>query len=138
MTGGDTEPGGGKVRVGDTDIGTSQWTPYQEYLKPQKAGASLLFGGMPQNIAGMAAGKDMSFGMPRGLTKKDSSALDDIAAYGKKSLDIIPIPGVYKALFRAGGDVVTKNRNPAEAAVDRLFISNKPKKTSRSKKRGRK
>ena len=133
----DNEIGSGKVRVGNQDINVNQWTPYQEYLDPQKFGSSMMFGGVPQNAIGALMGKDMSFGKPRGITKKNSSVIDDALGYGKKAYDMAPIPGVYRAGVRIVQDELKDkyDRNIAESALDRLFISNKPVKKSRKRKK---
>lgn len=132
---GDNEAGSGKVKVGNRNISSQQWTPYQEYLNAQKTGASFLFGGLPQNILGTAVGKDMSFGSPRAITRSSDDKAEGALKYGKKATDLLPIPGVYKALFRTGKDVFTKDRNVVESAIDRIFIGNKPpRKKSRNRK----
>ncbi len=135
ITGGDTEPGAGKLRVNDTDINTGQWTPYQEYLKPMETGAGFLFGGMPQNVLGLATDKDMSFGRPRGISKQDDTATTTAGKFIKKSLDVLPIPAVYKAAGRIGLDIKDKDRNPVESGIDRLLIGNKPKRKTKRKRR---
>ncbi len=131
---GDKELGEGQTRVGSKNISTGQWTPYMEYLKPQDTASSYLFGGVPQNIAGAMAGKNMSFGKPRAISRQGDEPLDTAGKYAKKLfMDIAPVPAVYKAGYRTIEDVM-KGKSAGQSAVDRLIMGIKdPKKKSRSR-----
>jgi len=114
--------------VADRKLNVNSWTPYMEYLNPVDYVSGQVMGGIPQKSLAVASGNSLNFGRMRTLDRKKNTKLETAKNVRDALFDFVPVPGVYKAGGRVVNDLMNNkyNRNPAESALDRLFISNKP------------